>query len=145
MALLVDGNCFFISLAYTAGLPLSHQDLRQEICTYLRTFPNVFAQWRDTYFKSYEDYVLNLERDGVYADDLCCMAASHLLLRPLRIISDCSGDYTFDFEPPETIDRSAWGHPVVLAFYLKGRHYEATQLLEADVQAAKRNKREAQS
>ena len=70
------------------------------------------------------------------------MAASHLLLRPLRIISYCSGDYTFDFEPPETVDRSAWGHPVVLAFYLKGRHYEATQPLEADVQAAKRNKRE---
>ena len=122
-----------------------HINIYIYIYTCVRTFPNVFAQWRDTYFKSYEDYVLNLERDGVYADDLCCMAASHLLLRPLRIISDCSGDYTFDFEPPETIDRSAWGHPVVLAIYLKGRHYEATQPLEADVQAAKRNKREAQS
>ena len=53
--------------------------------------------------------------------------------------------YTCGFEPSETIDRSAWGHLVVLAFYMKGRHYEATQPLEADEQAAKRNKRETQS
>ena len=46
-----------------------------------------------------------------------------------------SGIYTFEFGPRETLDRR--GHPVVLAFYMKGRHYEATQPLEADEQAAK--------
>ena len=29
-----DGNCFFISLSYTAGLEISPQSLRAEVCTF---------------------------------------------------------------------------------------------------------------
>lgn len=139
-----DGNCFFISLSYTAGLEISPQSLRAEVCAYLRSFPQTFSDWFDTFFKSYDDYVRNLSRDGVYADDLCCLASAHLLLRPLRIISDMPDDHIVEFNPPASIDPSACGPPVTLAFYLKGRHYEATQPLKADEPLPKRMKREKQ-
>ena len=91
-----------------------------------------------TFYQSYDDYLRNLSRDGVYADDLCCVACSHLLHRPIKIISDLPDDYVIEFSPPESIDSSAWGGAVVLAFYVQGRHYEATQPLKVDEPAQKR-------
>ena len=52
---------------------------------------------------------------------------AHLLLRPLRVITDIAGQGVIEFFPPNSIAPTAWGPPLVLAYYLKGRHYEATQ------------------
>ena len=82
--------------------------------------PQTFSELFDTFYKSYDDYIRNLSRDGVYADDSCCLASAHLLLRPLRIISDMPNDYIVEFNPA-SIHPSARGPPVTLAFLPKGK------------------------
>ena len=106
----------------------------EEVCRYLATFPELFASWFDTYWGTFDEYIRHLRRDGSYADDLCCVAASHLLLRPLRVITDIAGQGVIEFFPPNSIAPTAWGPPLVLAYYLKGRHYArggAVSALEA--------------
>lgn len=63
----VEGNCFFIALAFLAELPLGHDALPAEVCNYLRTFPREFGPWFDTHWTTYNEYLRNLSRDGVYA------------------------------------------------------------------------------
>ncbi|CAJ1461441.1 unnamed protein product [Effrenium voratum] len=62
-----EGNCFFIALAFSAELPLGHDALPAEVCNYLRTFPREFGPWFDTHWTTYNEYLRNLSRDGVYA------------------------------------------------------------------------------
>ena len=122
-----DGNCFFVSLAYSAELPMTHEALWSEVCSYLKTFKQQFSQWFDDHFATFEEYVAHLSRPSSYADDLCCMAAAHLLLRPLKVVTDLDDpNPVFTYEPPNAVSSEAWGPEVVLGYYLKGRHYEGT-------------------
>lgn len=65
-------------------------------------------------------------RSGTWGDDLCVIAMSHLLWRPIYIITDRENDdeALMMFEPPTMISKETWGEPVYIS-YLGFKHYEA--------------------
>ena len=77
-----DGDCLFTAVAWSAGIAMDPFALRQEVVSYLKTFPEMFCEWFDLRWSSYDQYLTALSRKGCWGDDLCCMALSHLLLRP---------------------------------------------------------------
>ena len=89
--------------------------------------------WFDTHFQSYDADLAAMSRESTYGDDLCVQAAAHLMMRPIHVISDISDEAYSEtiFSPPRSIAEAAWGFPVVVACYVKGRHYEATASLDA--------------
>ena len=64
-------------------------------------------------------------RPGTCKNELTLAASSHLLLRPIAVLSDDDREGERRFEPPSVIHESVWGPPVYIA-YLNSSHYEAT-------------------
>ena len=128
-----DGSCLFVSLCFSAGLALDHSKLREEIVAYLPKFASEFKHWFDNHFQSYEAYLAHMARESTYGEDWCVQAAAHLMMRPVHVLSDME-DHAYSesvFTPPASIAEAAWGSPVVVVCYVKGRHYEATCSLDA--------------
>ena len=134
-----DGNCQFLSIVLSAGIPIDAFRLRSEIVSYLQRLPSMFNFWFDTHFKDFNAYCRHMSRDGSWGDECTLQAAAHLLLRPIRIVTDTvvqdDGDgmpFDREFLPP-AIAEELWGAPVTLA-YSGYNHYEAA---EVPVQAKK--------
>ena len=73
-----DGDCLFTAAAWSAGIAMDPFALRQEVVSYLKTFPEMFSEWFDVRWSSYDQYLTALSRKGCWGDALCCMALSHL-------------------------------------------------------------------
>ena len=120
------GNCFFEASIRTAMLPMTHDQLRQELCDYLEEkidwFENCF---RDR--SALERHIQNMRSEGVWATGIEVAAAAHYLCRPIHLITDYSDDaYAITvLEPPMMISTAAWGDTVCLAHYLQW-HFEGT-------------------
>ena len=125
-----DGNCQFIALAYSAGMSISHAQLRAEICSYLSSMEELFSGLWDRRWETYSAYVQHMSRDGSWGDELTLQCASHLFLRPIRIVSDNPDEVDpklfRTFYPPDSIAADCWGPLITLAF-LQFSHYEATE------------------
>ena len=125
-----DGNCQFIALCYSGGMPVSHEQLRSQICDYLVVMERTFSAHFDTRWNTYAAYVENMRRDGSWGDDLTLQCASHLCLRPIRIVTDDASqlleDDGYQFHPPSSISSECWG-PVITLACLQFSHYEATE------------------
>ena len=123
-------DCQFIALCYSGGMPVSHEQLRSQICDYLVVMERTFAAHFDTRWNTYAAYVENMRRDGSWGDDLTLQCASHLCLRPIRIVTDDASqlleDDGYQFHPPSSISSKCWG-PVITLAYLQFSHYEATE------------------
>ena len=128
-----DGNCQFLSIVLSAGIPIDAFRLRSEIVSYLQRLPSMFNFWFDTHFKDFNAYCRHMSRDGSWGDECTLQAAAHLLLRPIRIVTDTvvqdDGDgmpFDREFLPP-AIAEELWGAPVTLA-YSGYNHYEAAEV-----------------
>lgn len=66
-----------------------------------------------------------MARPHTWGDELTLCAASHLLLRPVVVLSDQEHEKERRFEPPPLIHSSVWG-PEVYIVHLNNNHYEAT-------------------
>lgn len=122
---IADGNCLYVALAFSCGLPIQPEHLRREICAYILHMKDFFWPWMDT--SSFEAYVSHMETDGAYGDELSLQSAAHLFVRPIRVIGE---DPEKDrlFQPPESISADCWGAPVFLS-YVAFNHFEATEPL----------------
>ena len=119
------GNCQFIAVARSSGTGVSHERLRQEVCDYLETLAPMFADFGD--FPDYKLYVDGMRADGAWGDHLTLTAMSHLLNRPIDVITDSvSHNYIRRVEPHHSVAKSSWGPPVVVVHYGE-RHYETTR------------------
>ena len=67
-----------------------------------------------------------------WGDDLTLTAAAHLLLKPIRIVSDLDIEEFREFHPPSSISPECWGPCITLA-YLQFSHYEATEQVERNM------------
>ena len=109
---IADGNCLYVALAFSCGLPIQPEHLRREICAYILHMKDFFLPWMDTSrFENFEAYVSHMETDGAYGDELSLQSAAHLFVRPIRVIGE---DPEKDrlFQPPESISADCWGAPV---------------------------------
>ena len=114
------------------GIQISHQHLRREICDYLIAMEEIFAPHFDSRWPTYAAYVQNMRQDGSWGDDLTLTAAAHLLLKPIRIVSDLDIEEFRELHPPSSISPECWGPCITLA-YLQFSHYEATEQVERNM------------
>ena len=70
-------------------------------------------------------------KDGSYGDELTLQAASHLFLRPIKVVSgDTEGSESVRvFCPHECVSRDLCG-PEIVVGYLTWNHFEATGPLQ---------------
>ena len=82
-------------------------------------------------FPSFSDYREHMQGDTHWGDHLVLTAISHLLLRPIRTISDAAlgSNAVKVVQPLESIAEDAWGEPVYLAYH-QDVHYEGTTPVE---------------
>ena len=68
-----------------------------------------------------------MRNEGVWATALEIYAASHLLLRPIHLVTDHvdNAHATTVVEPPSMLSASAWGATIYLAHFLEW-HFEGT-------------------
>ena len=121
------GNCFFIAVVETAGLPITAYMLRQQICDYVKHNAGFFTACFTDGDAGLERYVAHMRDDGVWATAIEVSAAAHALMRPLHLITehpDTDAAATI-VEPPDMISPSAWGPPLYLAHFLEW-HFEGT-------------------
>ena len=70
-------------------------------------------------------------KDGSYGDELTLQAASHLFLRPIKVIFGDTeeSESVHVFFPPECVSHDLWG-PEIVVGYLTWYHFEATGPLQ---------------
>jgi hypothetical protein len=121
------GDCLFEAIPMSAGLCIDHLVFRTQVVDYLRQLAPLFRDHIEQRFRDYDQYLDYMAREGSWGDDLCVQAASHLLLRPIHVITDAAheDDSVISYYPPHVIDQSVWGAEVVIA-YIGYRHYEIT-------------------
>lgn len=117
------GNCQFEAVTRTAGLQMSHGELRRVACEHMKKFRDLFS---DHHVGDYDAYITKMERPGTWGDQLTLTAIAHYLRRPIYVITDTTDPtYILEATPPSTISEEAWGEPIWLVHYAE-RHYEAT-------------------
>ena len=120
-----DGSCQFLSILFSAGLPVDVQEFRAQIVSYLRRQQTLFEDKIASCFGGYSQYLDSMSRPDTYGDELTIHAASHLLLRPIVVHSDSDLEPERRFDPPTVISRDLWGAPVHIV-HLGQVHFEAT-------------------
>ena len=125
------GNCQFDALVYSAQVPMTSMELRCFIAQYLRPLARFFQERMEGQFKGrFESYCANLQKEGVWGDELSLLGAAHILQRPIVLVTDSKSnkpeEYCRQINPPALIDESLWGPKVVLATILD-KHFDAAE------------------
>ena len=113
-----DGNCQFLALTFSAGIPCDVMDFRQQVVSYVRSLPQLFAEHIASRFRSFDQYCDAMARDACWGDELTLQAASHLLLRRVVVVSDSDTEPERIFEPPPGISKECWGPDVYIALHM---------------------------
>jgi len=98
---------------------------RTQVVGYLRAFPDLFQKDIEAKFASYSAYLDYMSRPDAWGDDLTLVAAAHLLLCRIRVISDCDLEGERIFTPPPMISSDVWRDDVYICHMLQN-HFEAT-------------------
>ena len=80
---IADGSCQFLSICFTAGIPVDPADFRSQVVNFLRQLPQLFADKISSTFTSFEAYLQTMSRPSTWGDELTLQAASCLLLTPM--------------------------------------------------------------
>ena len=125
------GNCQFDALVYSAQVLMTSMELRCFIAQYLRPLARFFQERMEGQFKGrFESYCANLQKEGVWGDELSLLGAAHILQRPIVLVTDSKSnkpeEYCRQINPPALIDESLWGPKVVFATILD-KHFDATE------------------
>ena len=134
---IADGSCQFVSICFSAGIPLDPADFCSQTVNFLRHLPQMFADRTCSNFTSFEAYLQNMSRPSTWGDDFTLQAAACLLLAPIRALSNSDLASERRFTPPPTIAPEVWGNEIVLC-RVGANHYEATAPLaegRGDVEA----------
>ena len=83
-----DGSCQFLSVCFTAGIPVDPADFQSQCVNYLRHLPHLFTEKINAKFASFEAYLQNMSRPSTWGDELTLQAAACLLLTCIRVLSD---------------------------------------------------------
>ena len=114
--ILADGNCQFGAVIRSGHLRVSIAQLRSEVVTW-RHWPKCFKKRskRDSKEKR-SVYLRYIEKDGSWGGPLTLLALSHILRRPIRVVTDSTSDsaYASLIEPPEIIHPDTWGSEMVI-------------------------------
>ena len=105
------GNCQFAALTQTAGLSLTPHEFRQQVVDYLRPLGDLFGEKMEGRFHgNYEGYLHYMATDCSWGDSLTRIAAAHLLMRPIVLVTDSASDQEVVINPPDILAQECWGH-----------------------------------
>ena len=108
-----EGDCQFEAITTTAKINIRPKQLRLEACNYLSKFLELFAIFQDG-FDHFNNYLAYMRKPGSWGDHLTLMAIAHLMMRPIRVITD--GISLPDvINPPDFIAREIWGPELIIA------------------------------
>ena len=119
------GDCQFLAVLFSASVPLDCQEFRAQVCQYLKHCASQFETQISSRFKSFDQYLECMMRPQAWGDELTLCAMSHLLLRPIIVLSDEESEPEREFTPPSFISREIWGFPVYVVHMLH-KHFDAT-------------------
>ena len=129
---------FFIAVCETAGLPKTPKMLRNEVCDYLEEMIDWFEHSVEGGRPALQQHIQKMRKPGVWATALEVTVASHLLSRPIHLITDSTqpgSGGTLPVGPPAFIAASAWGPTVYLAHFLNW-HFEGTTMAPTGMQGS---------
>ena len=121
-----DGSCQFVALTLSADIAMDACAFRTQVVGYLRSTATLFKNDVDKSCPSFEAYLDCMARPQSWGDDLTLAAASHLLLRRIRVVSDHDLEVERFFSPPAIISKEIWGSDITVC-HLMQNHYEATR------------------
>ena len=127
-----DGNCLFNAVISTMGLAVTPMELRQQCCDYIeansRFFEDSFADGHAGLLR----HVNIMRKSGTWGTAYEVTALSHLLLRPIHLITDTALDAesTTIVKPPDCIAQEAWETTLYLGHFLAW-HFEGTAVIVA--------------
>ena len=124
------GACQFEAICYSAELPMSPMALRLAAVEYLKPLGALFADRLEGKFRGqFQAYCQYMKAPDSWGDDMTCLACSHLLRRPVDIITDSGDDSNFvvSMTPPDIISKDIWGPKVTISLMMD-KHYDATEL-----------------
>ncbi|CAE7620467.1 unnamed protein product [Symbiodinium sp. KB8] len=121
-----DGSCQFVALTLSADIAMDAFAFRTQVVGYLRSTATLFKNDVDKSFPSFEAYLDCMARPQSWGDDLTLAAASHLLLRRIRVVSDHDLEVERFFSPPAIISKEIWGSDITVCHVMQN-HYEATR------------------
>ena len=128
-------NCLFEAIVHAAMVPLTAKQLRLAVVDYLRPLGRLFGPSMESRFAGrYQDYCDQMSRDGVWGDQLCLVAAAHILPRPIWVITDSAAveesGYISKICPPPIIAESTWG-PQITVTARMDKHFDSTEELQS--------------
>ncbi len=114
----LEGDCLFVAVLWAGNLALDPYNFRQQVVQHLSMFPSLFRPWFDQKWSSFERYLAAMGRSGTWGDDICVIAMSHLLWRPICIVTDRENDdeALMMFEPPTMISQETCGEPIYISY-----------------------------
>lgn len=104
--------------------------LRLAAVEYLKPLGQLFADRLEGKFRGqFQPYCQYMKAEDSWGDDMTCLACSHLLRRPIDIITDSGDDSNFvvSMTPPDIISKEIWGPKVTISLMMD-KHYDATEL-----------------
>ena len=110
------GDCQFLAVLFSASVFLDCQEFKAQVCQYLKHCASQFETQISSRFKSFDQYLECMMRPQAWGDELTLCAMSHLLLRPIIVLSDEESEPEREFTPPSFISREVWGFMLCTCF-----------------------------
>ena len=91
-----DGTERWQSIVYPGLLPMTSMSLRLAAVEYLRPLGRMFADRMERPFRGRCDsYISFMKQESSWGDELTCLPCSHLLRRPIHIVTDSVDNLPF--------------------------------------------------
>ncbi len=121
------GACLFHAVIESGSVLVAPARLRAEAVGYMKRLPEWFAGSVSGPFAGFAEYLEYMEKPSSWRDHLVVVAISHLLMRPVRIVTDSTLESTAVtvVEPPSVVAETSWGPPILIA-YCTDFNYETT-------------------
>lgn len=122
-----DGNCQFRALSLQLdGTEDNHASLRARIVEQLEKEPE---RYKDFVYEEYSDYVKRVAQVGQWGDNVTLQAASDVLGKEIRVLTDQPGAGCVDVSPSHMTSNAA-EKPLCVTF-VGEMHYDAAEFLES--------------
>ena len=97
------------------------------MCLVFAALPETFGDYWDGW-DSFGQYVEHMRKAGSWGNHLTLMAAAHVLMRPIHVLTDSVHDVTgaHTISQPTMILSEFWGQPIMILHFGE-LHYDATE------------------
>ncbi|KAJ2077351.1 2-oxoglutarate dehydrogenase E1 component [Coemansia sp. RSA 988] len=123
-----DGNCLFRALAdQVDGSPEMHLRHREAVCDYMQRHPDEFSPFVEDETCSFDQYVFNMRRPGVYGGNLELVAFARNYRVDINVYQLGGTVFVISGAPPNNPSDPARSMPTVHIAYHSYEHYSSVR------------------